>query len=267
MHARSGGNIEVMGMMQGFITEKTFIVMDAFALPVEASETQVVAQQEAFTYMIAHTEMEEQVGRSERVCGWYHSHPGYGAWLSGTDVKTQSQNQIPLYEPWLAIVVDPVRTIASGKVEIGAFRTYPEGYTPPDEGPSEYQTVPMDKIEDFGVHCKRYYPLDISVFKSTSDVKLLDLLWSKYWAGALSSSPTLTNLSYFSGQVNDLSSKLDQAETHLGHSGRSSMMHLDTKKEESQLAKATKDSSKTATQQINGIVTQVLKHVLFNPQN
>jgi COP9 signalosome complex subunit 5 len=26
------------------------------------------------------------------------------------------------------VVVDPVRTMASGKVEIGAFRTYPEGY-------------------------------------------------------------------------------------------------------------------------------------------
>ena len=40
-------------------------------------------------------------------------------------------------EPFLAIVVDPVRTMASGKVEIGAFRTFPEGYKPPDEGPSE----------------------------------------------------------------------------------------------------------------------------------
>jgi hypothetical protein len=38
----------------------------------------------------------------------------------------------------------------TGKVEIGAFRTYPEGYKPPDEGPSEYQTIPLSKIEDFG---------------------------------------------------------------------------------------------------------------------
>lgn len=29
-------------------------------------------------------------------------------------------------DPFLAIVVDPHRTIAAGKVEIGAFRTYPE---------------------------------------------------------------------------------------------------------------------------------------------
>ncbi|CAI7792668.1 unnamed protein product, partial [Closterium sp. NIES-54] len=40
-------------------------------------------------------------------------------------------------------------------VEIGAFRTYPKGYKPPDEPPSEYQTIPLNKIEDFGVHCKQ----------------------------------------------------------------------------------------------------------------
>ena len=33
-------------------------------------------------------------------------------------------------EPFLAVVVDPVRTCASGKVDIGAFRTYPAGHTP-----------------------------------------------------------------------------------------------------------------------------------------
>jgi proteasome lid subunit RPN8/RPN11 len=28
-------------------------------------------------------------GKVENVCGWYHSHPGYGCWLSGIDVQTQ----------------------------------------------------------------------------------------------------------------------------------------------------------------------------------
>ncbi|KEH17813.1 JAB1/Mov34/MPN/PAD-1 ubiquitin protease [Medicago truncatula] len=27
-------------------------------------------------------------GRLENVVGWYHSHPGYGCWLSGIDVST-----------------------------------------------------------------------------------------------------------------------------------------------------------------------------------
>ena len=51
--------------------------------------------------------------------------------------------------------IDPTRTCAAGKVELGAFRTYPKGFKPPDEGPSEYQSIPLEKIEDFGVHCKQ----------------------------------------------------------------------------------------------------------------
>lgn len=35
MHARSGGNIEIMGLMQGRVDANTMIVMDSFALPVE----------------------------------------------------------------------------------------------------------------------------------------------------------------------------------------------------------------------------------------
>lgn len=64
-------------------------------------------------------------GREENIVGWYHSHPGYGCWLSGIDVGTQLTNQ-KYQEPFLAIVVDPHRTEAAGKVELGAFRTYPE---------------------------------------------------------------------------------------------------------------------------------------------
>lgn len=52
-------------------------------------------------------------GRRENVVGWYHSHPGYGCWLSGIDCSTQMMNQ-QFQEPWLAVVVDPVRTMASG---------------------------------------------------------------------------------------------------------------------------------------------------------
>jgi proteasome lid subunit RPN8/RPN11 len=64
------------------------------------------------------------VGRNENIVGWYHSHPGYGCWLSGIDCSTQMMQQ-QYQEPFLAIVVDPHRTVAAGKVELGAFRTYP----------------------------------------------------------------------------------------------------------------------------------------------
>ena len=64
---------------------------------------------------------------------------------------------LALQDPFVAIVVDPIRTISAGKVNLGAFRTYPKGYKPPDDNASEYQTIPLNKIEDFGVHCKQYY--------------------------------------------------------------------------------------------------------------
>lgn len=47
MHTKSGGDIEVMGMMQGKIKGDTFWVMDSFALPVEATETRVNASADA----------------------------------------------------------------------------------------------------------------------------------------------------------------------------------------------------------------------------
>ncbi len=125
IHARSGGNIEVMGLLLGKVEGQTMIVMDSFALPVEGTETRVNAHVQAYEYMVIYTAMAKQVSRLENVVGWYHSHPGYGCWLSGIDVSTQMLNQ-QFQEPWVAIVVDPTRTISSGKVNLGAFRTYPK---------------------------------------------------------------------------------------------------------------------------------------------
>jgi len=89
MHTKSGGDIEVMGMMQGKVCGDTFWVMDAFALPVEATETRVNAAADANEYLVSHVDDCESVNRPENVCGWYHSHPGYACWLSGIDVNTQ----------------------------------------------------------------------------------------------------------------------------------------------------------------------------------
>ncbi|CAL1280642.1 unnamed protein product [Larinioides sclopetarius] len=266
MHARSGGTLEVMGMLIGKVDVTTMIVMDSFALPVEGTETRVNAQAQAYEYMAAYTESAKQVGRLENVIGWYHSHPGYGCWLSGIDVSTQMLNQ-QFQEPFVAIVIDPVRTISAGKVNLGAFRTYPKGYKPPDEGPSEYQTIPLNKIEDFGVHCKQYYSLDVSYFKSKLDRRLLDSLWNKYWVNTLSSSSLLTNADYTTGQVFDLSDKLEQSETQLGRCGFVLGMDPHEKKSEDKLAKATKDSCKITIEVIHGLMSQIIKDRLFNQVN
>ena len=48
------------------------------------------------------------------VVGWYHSHPGFGCWLSGGDINTQ-QSFEALSERAVAVVVDPIQSV-KGKV-------------------------------------------------------------------------------------------------------------------------------------------------------
>ena len=61
MHARSGGNLEVMGLMLGKVDGNTMVVMDAFALPVEGTETRVNAQAAAYEYMTQYIESAKKV--------------------------------------------------------------------------------------------------------------------------------------------------------------------------------------------------------------
>lgn len=99
----------------------------------------------------------------------------------------------------------PLAAPCAGKVEIGAFRTYPADYKPPDAAASEYQSIPLNKIEDFGVHAAMYYPLEVQIFKTSLDAKLIDLLWNKYWVNTLAASPLLSNKAFVAGQLDDVS--------------------------------------------------------------
>ena len=53
------------------------------------------------------------------VVGWYHSHPGFGCWLSGVDINTQ-QSFEALSERAVAVVVDPIQSV-KGKVSVHYF--------------------------------------------------------------------------------------------------------------------------------------------------
>ncbi|PWN52586.1 Mov34-domain-containing protein [Violaceomyces palustris] len=327
MHARSGGIYEIMGLMQGKIDveNQTIYVMDAFALPVQGTETRVNAANEANEFMVQYIDSSKRVGRLENAIGWYHSHPGYGCWLSGIDVNTQMTNQ-QYQDPFVAVVIDPNRTISAGKVDIGAFRTYPPNYRPPDAAPSEYQSIPLNKIEDFGVHANSYYPLKVEHFKSSLDDQLLSLLWNKYWVNTLSQSPLIVNRGYAVGQLKDLGEKLNRAAssvssrsistqplqssataaaattsslnpqagaaekgkgTWTGTTGEGSggpigpatsdvkpqskdamlekmVNEAKKKEEETQLGKAVRDATKISVEAQHGLITQVLKDLLFN---
>ena len=76
-------------------------------------QTQLISSQQML-------DMLKQTGRPEMVVGWYHSHPGFGCWLSGTDMNTQSSFEA-LNPRAVALVVDPIQSV-KGKVVIDCFR-------------------------------------------------------------------------------------------------------------------------------------------------
>lgn len=251
-----------MGLMQGYIMNDTFVVTDAFRLPVEGTETRVNAQDEANEYMVQYLQRAREVGQLENAVGWYHSHPGYGCWLSGIDVNTQMTQQA-FSDPFLAVVIDPDRTISAGKVEIGAFRTFPEDYKPRDQAAGDgFQTIPLAKIEDFGAHSSKYYSLEVSHFKSSLDSTLLEALWNKYWVGTLSSSPLFTNRDYGTKQIQDLAQKIQQAE-HAANAQNRGGLRLKMSKG-GQMDKIVTASEKISTEESIGLMATEIKAKLFN---
>ncbi|KNC73300.1 hypothetical protein SARC_14142, partial [Sphaeroforma arctica JP610] len=84
--------------------------------------------------------------------------------------------------------IDPVRTAAAGKVDLGAFLTYPADNLPKAASEEQHQFIPSDKIADFGAHANHYYQLTVTYFKSDLDRALFEELWKEYWMNTLSSS-------------------------------------------------------------------------------
>jgi 26S proteasome regulatory subunit N11 len=120
-HGKAGIPLEVMGLMLGdYVDDYTVKCIDVFSMPQSGTETTIESIDEGF--QVKMVEMLKQTGRNEIVVGWYHSHPGFGCWLSSTDINTQKtfEQQVPRT---VAVVVDPIQSVR-GKVVIDAFRTY-----------------------------------------------------------------------------------------------------------------------------------------------
>lgn len=128
------------------------------------------------------------------------------------------------------------------------------------------------------MHCKQYYSLDVSFFKTSTDAYLLDLLWNKYWANMLSASPLLAMYDLTNGQVADIGmccsllilkhlvswiypgNKLEQAMANTtGGLGMSRFLAAgDAKnKEERALTKVCQDTKHLAVEQVKGLSSQV----------
>lgn len=76
IHTRAGGIYEVMGTMTGKVDAetRTIYIMDAFALPVQGTETRVNAGDEAYEFMVQWQESSKMVSAFETIfllfVGW-----------------------------------------------------------------------------------------------------------------------------------------------------------------------------------------------------
>lgn len=92
-HCRAGVPVEVMGLMLGEIVDDyTIKVVDVFAMPQSGNLVSVESLDP--TYQKNMLDLLKQTQRTENVVGWYHSHPGFGCWLSSVDMDTQVRSVI-----------------------------------------------------------------------------------------------------------------------------------------------------------------------------
>ncbi|ORX61163.1 Mov34-domain-containing protein [Piromyces finnis] len=186
-HGRAGVPMEVMGLMLGeFVDDYTVRVIDVFAMPQSGTGVSVEAVDAVFqTKML---DMLKQTGRPEMVVGWYHSHPGFGCWLSSVDVNTQ-QSFEALNTRAVAVVVDPIQSV-KGKVVIDAFRLIDPQVMMAGQEPRQttsnigHLNKPSIQALIHGLN-RHYYSISINYRKNELEQKMLLNLHKKNWTHGL----------------------------------------------------------------------------------
>lgn len=126
--------------------------------------------------------------RQETVVGWYHSHPGFGCWLSSVDINTQ-QSFEQLTPRAVAVVVDPIQSV-KGKVVIDAFRlinpqTLMMGHEPRQTTSNVgHLNKPSIQALIHGLN-RHYYSIGIDYRKSALEENMLMNLHKHVWTEAL----------------------------------------------------------------------------------
>lgn len=186
-HGRAGVPMEVMGLMLGeFVDDFTVRVVDVFAMPQSGTGVSVEAVDPVFQMKMM--EMLRQTGRPESVVGWYHSHPGFGCWLSSVDINTQ-QSFEQLTPRAVAVVVDPIQSV-KGKVVIDAFRLInPQSLMlgqEPRQSTSNLGHLNKPSIQALihGLN-RHYYSIGINYRKTALEENMLMNLHKHPWTEAL----------------------------------------------------------------------------------
>ncbi|KAI1464291.1 Mov34-domain-containing protein [Daldinia caldariorum] len=186
-HGRAGVPMEVMGLMLGeFVDDFTVRVVDVFAMPQSGTGVSVEAVDPVFQQKMM--DMLTQTGRPESVVGWYHSHPGFGCWLSTVDINTQ-QSFEQLTPRAVAVVIDPIQSV-KGKVVIDAFRLInPQSLMlgqEPRQSTSNLGHLNKPSIQALihGLN-RHYYSIGINYRKTALEENMLMNLHKHVWTEAL----------------------------------------------------------------------------------
>ncbi|KAM0459782.1 hypothetical protein ACHAPV_000033 [Trichoderma viride] len=186
-HGRAGVPMEVMGLMLGeFVDDFTVKVMDVFAMPQSGTGVSVEAVDPVFQTKMM--DMLRQTGRPEAVVGWYHSHPGFGCWLSSVDINTQ-QSFEQLNPRAVAVVVDPIQSV-KGKVVIDAFRLINPQLLMMGQEPRQstsnlgHLNKPSIQALIHGLN-RHYYSIGINYRKTALEENMLMNLHKHVWTEAL----------------------------------------------------------------------------------
>lgn len=186
-HGRAGVPMEVMGLMLGqFVDDYTINCVDVFAMPQSGTSVSVEAVDPVFqTRML---DMLKQTGRPEMVVGWYHSHPGFGCWLSSTDINTQSSFEA-LNSRAVALVVDPIQSV-KGKVVIDCFRLINAQLMMLGQEPRQ-TTSNIGHLNKPSIHAlihglnRHYYSIVIDYRKNELEEQMLMNLHKRNWTTGL----------------------------------------------------------------------------------
>ncbi|KAG0675438.1 multicatalytic endopeptidase [Kluyveromyces marxianus] len=186
-HGRAGVPMEVMGLMLGeFVDDYTVNVVDVFAMPQSGTGVSVEAVDDVFQARMM--DMLKQTGRDQMVVGWYHSHPGFGCWLSSVDVNTQKSFE-QLNSRAVAVVVDPIQSV-KGKVVIDAFRLIDPSTVMRNQEPRQ-NTSNIGLINKPNIQAlihglnRHYYSLNIDYHKTKAEMNMLMNLHKEQWQSGL----------------------------------------------------------------------------------
>ncbi len=99
--------VEVIGLLAGkqYDYGPKLHIEDAY--PIGHGNAIHVAMSEKRDVKTGHLRAYEEIRKKKLfICGWYHSHPSYGTWMSDEDIGTQARYQ-KLWDKAIALVVDP----------------------------------------------------------------------------------------------------------------------------------------------------------------